>query len=62
MASLAPKPWPQAAGNGCHVHFSLWEGEHNRFYDSEEGLSAMARSFLAGVPEGDLVRERGEKP
>ena len=24
VASLAPKPWPEGAGNGGHVHFSLW--------------------------------------
>jgi glutamine synthetase len=23
VASLAPKPWPENAGNGCHIHFSL---------------------------------------
>jgi glutamine synthetase len=33
------------------MHFSLWEGEHNRFYDgaSPDGLSDIARSFIAGV-------------
>ena len=25
VASLAPKPWPDVAGNGGHVHFSLWD-------------------------------------
>jgi glutamine synthetase len=49
VASLAPKPWPTNAGNGGHVHFSLWEGERNRFYDAENGLSREARSFIAGV-------------
>ena len=51
VASLAPKPWPENAGNGGHVHFSLWEGEHNRFYDRTrpDGLSELARSFIAGV-------------
>jgi glutamine synthetase len=51
VASLAPKPWPENAGNGGHVHFSLWEGERNRFHDVSrpEGLSAEARSFVAGV-------------
>ncbi len=50
-ASLAPKPWPQNAGNGCHIHFSLWEGARNRFHDSSDadGLSLVARSFIAGV-------------
>jgi glutamine synthetase len=53
VASLAPKPWPDNAGNGCHVHFSLWEGERNRFYDGsrQDGLSKEARAFIAGVLE-----------
>jgi glutamine synthetase len=50
VASLAPKPWPDNAGNGGHIHFSLWEGERNRFYGGDDdGLSAEARSFIAGV-------------
>ena len=53
VASLAPKPWPENAGNGCHVHFSLWDagGSRNRFHDAAapDGLSAEARSFAAGV-------------
>src|SRR5206468_7152158 len=32
VASLAPKPWPDNAGNGGHVHFPLWDGGRNRFY------------------------------
>jgi glutamine synthetase len=48
VASLAPKPWPHNAGNGAHVHFSLWQGDRNRFY-AEGGLSKLARSFIAGV-------------
>ena len=53
IASLAPKPWPENAGNGGHVHFSLWEGVRNRFYDSSapDLLSGEARSFIAGVLE-----------
>ena len=53
VASLAPKPWPDGAGNGAHIHFSLWEGERNRFHDesSDDLLSAEARAFLAGVLE-----------
>jgi glutamine synthetase len=51
VASLAPKPWPENAGNGGHVHFSLWEGDRNRFYDASraDGLSDTARSFIAGM-------------
>jgi glutamine synthetase len=55
VASLAPKPWPDAAGNGCHVHFSLWDtdGRRNRFHDASapDRLSAEGRAFLAGVLE-----------
>jgi len=52
VASLAPKPWPAVAGNGAHVHFSLWN-ERNRFYDASaaDGLSAEALAFIAGVLE-----------
>ncbi|HJS96505.1 MAG TPA: glutamine synthetase family protein [Solirubrobacteraceae bacterium] len=51
VASLAPKPWPENAGNGCHIHFSLWENSTNRFYDRSrsDGLSDIARAFIAGV-------------
>src|SRR2546428_8291708 len=53
VASLAPKPWPEGAGNGCHIHFSLWEadGSRNRFHDASalDHLSAEARSFIAGL-------------
>jgi glutamine synthetase len=49
VASLAPKPWPDNAGNGGHVHFSLWDGGRNRFYGDRNGLSPEARSFVAGV-------------
>jgi glutamine synthetase len=55
VASLAPKPWPDNAGNGGHIHFSLWELDvsRNRFHDptASDGLSAEARSFVAGVLE-----------
>src|SRR5262249_47056836 len=53
LASLAPKPWPTNAGNGCHIHFSLWEGARNRFHDAAaaDNLSAEALSFIAGVLE-----------
>src|SRR5215210_2474688 len=55
VASLAPKPWPEGAGNGCHIHFSLWDtdGERNRFHDPDapDRFSAEGRSFLAGMLE-----------
>jgi glutamine synthetase len=53
VASLAPKPWPENAGNGCHIHFSLWDTDANwnRFHDAsaDDRLSEDARAFIAGV-------------
>jgi glutamine synthetase len=57
-ASLAPKPWPDQAGNGAHIHFSLWSaggpsrGE-NVLHDPDGrfGLSRTAEHFIAGVLE-----------
>jgi glutamine synthetase len=53
IASLAPKPWPEGAGNGCHIHFSLWADGSNRFHDAsrDDRLSDEALSFVAGVLE-----------
>jgi glutamine synthetase len=53
VASLAPKPWLDQAGNGAHVHFSLWDasGQRNLFYDAggRFGLSGTAERFVAGI-------------
>jgi glutamine synthetase len=51
VASLAPKPWPDQAGNGAHIHFSVWQDEENRFHDAggRFGLSRLAEQFVAGI-------------
>ena len=52
-ATFMPKPFPHLTGSGCHVHFSLWDGdaETNLFMDGggELGLSELAYHFLGGV-------------
>ena len=52
-ASLAPKPFPNEAGNGAHIHFSLWNNDGNRnvMYDAadEYGLSKLGYHFIAGI-------------
>ena len=51
-ASLAPKPFPDQAGNGAHIHFSLWDARgRNVFYDraAPDGLSTIGQQFIAGV-------------
>ncbi len=53
VASLAAKPWPDQAGNGGHVHFSLWDAssERNLCHDpaGRFGLSETAERFVAGI-------------
>jgi glutamine synthetase len=52
-ASFAPKPFPDEAGNGAHIHFSLWRagGTQNAFHDARDlhGISDIARAFIGGV-------------
>jgi glutamine synthetase len=50
-ASFAPKPLPDQAGNGAHLHASLWADGANAFADpaGRYGMSAVGYSFLAGV-------------
>ncbi len=54
-ATLAPKPFPEQAGSGLHVHFSAWDenGKSNLFFDpdDEQNLSALAYRFIGGVME-----------
>ncbi|HLT83125.1 MAG TPA: type I glutamate--ammonia ligase [Phototrophicaceae bacterium] len=51
MATFMPKPLIGAPGSGMHTHFSLFEGDHNAFYDpaGDYQLSGTGRSFIAGL-------------
>ncbi len=53
LASFAPKPFPDQAGNGAHIHFSLWAsgGKQNAFHDprGRYGLSDTGFAFIGGV-------------
>jgi glutamine synthetase len=52
-ASLAPKPFVDQAGNGAHIHFSLWDeaGRRSRMYDprGRYGVSTLGYHFIAGI-------------
>ena len=54
-ASFAPKPYPEHAGNGNHIHISAWDDgcEENLFHDAdgEFGTSELAQHFIGGVME-----------
>jgi glutamine synthetase len=51
VASFMPKPFPQLAGSGAHMHISLWKDGRNLFYDpsGEQGLSEFGRHFIGGI-------------
>jgi glutamine synthetase len=53
LASLAPKPDPNQAGNSAHIHWSIWDegGENNLLYDADAPyrLSTLGKHFAAGV-------------
>jgi glutamine synthetase len=52
-ASLAPKPFPDQAGNGAHIHFSLWDkaGKRSVMHDPDDqyGVSKLGYHFVAGI-------------
>lgn len=45
--TFMPKPFEGLAGNGMHVHLSLWKDSRNIFYD--DGLSDEAKYFMGGL-------------
>jgi glutamine synthetase len=52
-ASFAPKPFLDQAGNGGHIHFSLWgkSGKHNLMYDPTGSyeIAPVGKQFIAGI-------------
>lgn len=54
-ATLAPKPFADQPGSGCHIHLSLWDGGENIFYDEDsEGefsITDTCRHFIGGILE-----------
>ncbi len=45
------KPWSDQAGNGMHVHQSVWRDGSNLFGDGAGGLSAAGRQYVTGLLE-----------
>ncbi|MDI3317534.1 MAG: glutamine synthetase family protein [Bacillota bacterium] len=54
-ASLAPKPFPDQAGNGAHVHISAWELEEPTLPSGSEPAGRRL-SALPGQPAGGSGR------
>ena len=54
LATFIGKPWNDDEGSGFHLHFSLVDGDGVNLLADEngpDGLSELARQFLAGVLE-----------
>ena len=49
--SMAPKPYLEGAGNGHHLHVSLFEDESPVLFDASGALSGPGSGFVAGILE-----------
>ena len=49
--TMAPKPYLDAAGNGHHLHVSLYEDDAPVLFDTSGALSAPGAGFVAGILE-----------
>jgi glutamine synthetase len=49
--TMAPKPYLQGAGNGHHLHVSLYEEEASILFDASGALSGAGSGFVAGILE-----------
>lgn len=53
VPTFMPKPIQADAGNGMHVHISLWKGGSSVFYDKDDeyNMSQQMRYFVGGLLE-----------
>jgi glutamine synthetase len=49
--TMAPKPYLEGAGNGHHLHVSLYEGDAPVLFDASGALSVPGSGFVAGILE-----------
>ena len=49
--TMAPKPYLEAAGNGHHLHVSIYEGDAPVLFDASGALSRPGSGFVAGILE-----------
>ena len=48
-STMAPKPHLDAAGNGHHLHLSVYEGDTPVLFDASGALSEAGSGFVAGI-------------
>src|ERR687893_2699891 len=49
--TMAPKPYLEGAGNGHHLHLSLYEDETPALFDASGALSEIGSGFVGGIIE-----------
>jgi glutamine synthetase len=49
--TMAPKPYLEGAGNGHHLHVSLYEDDSPLLFDASGALSGTGSGFVAGLLE-----------
>jgi glutamine synthetase len=49
--TMAPKPYLEGAGNGHHLHVSLFQGDSPVLFDATGALSGPGAGFVAGILE-----------
>ncbi|HEX6709246.1 MAG TPA: glutamine synthetase family protein [Rubrobacter sp.] len=49
QTTMAPKPYLEGAGNGHHLHVSLYEGEDPVLFETSGALSGPGSGFVAGI-------------
>jgi glutamine synthetase len=49
--TMAPKPYLEGAGNGHHLHVSLYEGDTPVLFDASGAPSSSGSGFVAGILE-----------
>jgi glutamine synthetase len=49
--TMAPKPYLDGAGNGHHLHVSLYEGDAPVLFDASGALKAAGSGFIGGILE-----------
>jgi glutamine synthetase len=49
--TMAPRPYLQGAGNGHHLHLSIYEDDNPVLFDASGALSDAGAGFVAGILE-----------
>jgi glutamine synthetase len=49
FASFMAMPFAEHSGSSCHLHISLWDGDHNVFAGEGGGITELCQGFIGGL-------------